>query len=56
VVLVGLAAFITQVIGDIARIKGMTQMTREPELSRASLYKALSSYRSPSFDGILKIV
>lgn len=54
--LVGLAAFIAQVRGDITRVKGMTQITRQSGLSRASLYKALTGYRSPSFDAILKTV
>ena len=52
----GDAAFIAKALGDIARAKGMTQISRETGLSRESLYKALSGDRSPSFDTILKVV
>ena len=52
----GLAAFIAKALGDIARVKGMTQIAREPALSRGSLYKALSCYRIPSFVAILKVI
>ena len=52
----GDTAFIAKALGDIARIKGMTQITREIGLSRESLHKALSGDRSPSFDTILKLI
>ncbi len=52
----GDAAFIAKGLGDIARAKGMTQVARESGLSRESLYKALSGYRSPSFDTILNAI
>ena len=52
----GDAAFIAKALGDIARAKGMMQLSRETGLSRESLYKALSGERSPSFDTILKVV
>ena len=50
------AAFIAKALGDIARVKGMTQVARDAGLSRESLYKALSGERSPDFDTILKVV
>lgn len=50
------AAFIAKAIGDIARAKGMSQVAREAQLSRESLYKALSGDRSPEFDTILKVL
>ena len=50
------AAFIANALGDIARAKGMSQISRDAGLSRESLYKALSGDRSPSFDTILKVV
>ena len=52
----GDAAFIAKALGDIARVKGMTQIARETGLSRESLYKALSGERSPSFDTVLKVI
>ena len=36
----GVAAFIAKALGDIARAAGMTQVARDSELSRESLYKA----------------
>ena len=52
----GDAAFIAKALGDIARAQGMTQIARQTGLSRESLYKALSGYRSPSFDTVLKVM
>ena len=52
----GDAAFIAKALGDIARSQGMTQIARQTGLSRESLYKALSSDRSPSFDTVLKVI
>ena len=52
----GDAAFIAKALGDIARAKGMSQVSRDAGLSRESLYKALSGERSPSFDTILKVI
>jgi probable addiction module antidote protein len=52
----GNAAFVAKALGDIARAKGMTQVTRAAGLSRESLYKALSGDRTPGFDTILKVV
>lgn len=50
------AAFIAKAIGDIARAKGMSQVARDAQVSRESLYKALSGDRSPDFDTILKVL
>ncbi len=50
------AAFIAKALGDIARVKGMSQVARDAGLSRESLYKALSDDRSPGFDTILKVI
>jgi len=52
----GDTVFSAKALGDIARIKGMTQITRETGLSRESLHKAFSGDRSPSFDTILKLI
>jgi len=50
------AAFIAKALGDIARVKGMSQIACDSGLSRESLYKALSGERSPGFDTILKVI
>jgi probable addiction module antidote protein len=50
------AAFISKVLGDIARAKGMTQLARDTGIGRESLYKALSGQGNPSFATILKVV
>jgi probable addiction module antidote protein len=52
----GDAAFVAKALGNIARAKGMAQITRDAGLSRESLYKALSGERSPGFDTILKVI
>lgn len=52
----GDAAFVAKALGDIARARGMSRVSRESGLSRESLYKALSGDRIPAFDTILKVV
>jgi len=52
----GDAAFIAKALGDIARAKGMSQVARDAGLSRESLYKALSSDRSPDFATTVKVI
>ncbi len=52
----GDAAFIAEALGDIARAKGMAQVTRDAGLSRESLLNTLSGERSPGFDTILKVI
>ncbi len=50
------AAFIAKALGNIARAKGMTQLSKDTGLGRESLYKALSGEVNPSFDTVLKVV
>jgi probable addiction module antidote protein len=52
----GDGAFIAKALGDISIAKCMTQITRETDLSRESIYKAPSSDCSPSFDTVLKFI
>ena len=47
--------FLLDVIGDIARSKGMAQIARELGLDRKGLYKALAPGGNPSFKTILRI-
>lgn len=49
------ASFITKALGNIARAKGMSQLSRDTGLGRESLYKALSGEGNPSFATILKV-
>ncbi len=43
-------------LGDVARAKGMTKVTREAGLARESLYKALSADGNPEFATVLKVM
>ena len=52
----GDAAFIAKALGDIARAKGMSQVASDADLSRESLYKALSEERNPSLDTVLRVI
>ena len=47
--------FIAKALGNIARAKGMTQLSKDTGLGRESLYKALSGEGNPSFATILKV-
>jgi probable addiction module antidote protein len=49
-------AVVVAALGDIARSKGMTQISRETGLGRESLYKALSSDGNPEFATVLKVM
>ncbi|MGE4335470.1 MAG: addiction module antidote protein [Pigmentiphaga sp.] len=52
----GDAALIAAALGDIARVRGMTEIARQTGLGRESLYKALSPEGNPEFSTILKVV
>jgi len=43
-------------IDDIARAKGMTQISKETGLSRESLYKTFKEGSRPRFDTVLKVL
>jgi probable addiction module antidote protein len=51
----GDAGFIAMALGDIARAKGMAELSRETGLGRESLYKALSSEGNPQLSTVLKV-
>ncbi len=48
-------ALIAAALGDIARAKGMTQISRESGLGRESLYKAISPEGNPEFATVLRV-
>ena len=52
----GDSAFIADGLGVIARSRGMTQIAKEAEVSRESLYKSLSKKGNPEFATILKLM
>jgi len=50
------AAFIAKALGNIAKARGMTQLSKQTNMGRESLYKALSGEGNPSFATILKVI
>lgn len=48
-------ALIAHALGVITRIKGMTQLSRETEITREGLYRALSKDGNPEFATVLKV-
>ncbi|MDK6787397.1 addiction module antidote protein [Actinotignum schaalii] len=44
------------VLRDIARARGMSQLAKDTDLNRVSLYKSLSKDGNPSFETIAKIM
>lgn len=49
-------AFITQVLGDIARSRGIERVARETGMTRQGLYKALSAQGNPELSTLLKVL
>lgn len=49
-------ALITHALGVVARSEGMTAVAKQAGLTRASLYKALSSEGRPEFATVLKVI
>lgn len=43
-------------LGDIARSKGMTQLSRETGITRDGLYKAFSPDGNPTFSNVMKVL
>lgn len=52
----GDTSVIAAALGDVARAKGMTQLSKETGITRDGLYKALSSTGNPSLDTVQKVV
>jgi probable addiction module antidote protein len=47
---------IATILGNIARARGMTQLSRETGLAREALYRALSAEADPKLGTILKVI
>lgn len=52
----GDVAYIANVLGVIARAKGMTQIAREAGVTREALYKALSPAGDPKLSTLLGVM
>ena len=48
--------FISKALGDIARARGLNQLSRDTGISRQGLHKALSGEGNPEFATILKVI
>ena len=49
-------ALIAYALGAVARSEGMTEVAKAAGLTRASLYKALSSEGNPEFATVIKVI
>ena len=52
----GDGSLIRAALGDVARAKGMSQLSRDTGLAREGLYKALSAEGNPEFSTIMKVM
>lgn len=52
----GDVSMVSVALGDIARAKGMTKLSKETGVTRDGLYKALSQTGNPSFDLVQRVV
>ena len=48
--------FFVKAVGNVARATGMTSIAQETQLSRQSLYKALSGERNPRIGTLMKVL
>lgn len=52
----GDARVVAHALGTIARARGMSEIAREAQLSRGSLYAALSDGGAPQLDTVMKVL
>ena len=52
----GDASILSAALGDIARARGMSQLSRETGVTRDGLYKALSPTGNPSFSTVQGVI
>jgi probable addiction module antidote protein len=48
--------YLLEIMGDIARSEGMTQIARELGVTREGLYKSLAPTGNPSFETVFKLL
>lgn len=49
-------SLINAALGDVARVRGMTQMARDTGLAREALYRALRPEGRPEFTTVMKVI
>ena len=49
-------ALLIAALGDIAKAKGMSEISRESGLAREALYKALRAGAQPRFDTVMRVL
>ncbi len=49
-------AFITKALNDVARARGMTELAKQADMSRAGLYRALGRDGNPSLSSLTAIL
>jgi probable addiction module antidote protein len=49
-------AFFLRAVGDVAKARGMTHISKESGVKREALYRALSGNVQPKFDTIMKVL
>ena len=52
----GDGSLIRSALGDIARVRGMSQLAHDTGLTREGLYKALSAEGNPAFSTVFKVM
>ncbi|MEQ1712508.1 MAG: addiction module antidote protein [Hyphomicrobium sp.] len=52
----GDAAYIVKALGTVARARGMTQIAKDAQMSRESLYKSLGGDGNPEFATVLRVM
>ena len=49
-------SLVVAALGDIARARGMSQVARDTDMSRESLYRSLSGEGNPEFATVMKVI
>ncbi|MDQ6968058.1 MAG: putative addiction module antidote protein [Mariprofundaceae bacterium] len=52
----GDSSLVLAVLGDIAKAKGMSQLSHDTGLGRESLYKTLTPGSKPRFDTVMRVM
>lgn len=52
----GDSKLIARALGDVARIKGMSKVSRETKLDRSSLYNSLTTEGDPKLSTLTKLI